>query len=258
MFAARVLTSVCLLHRSAPVAAAAQEGAGPEGSIAFISTPSLYFSIPEADRKRHRVLDVRCLLPVCRRSICAIALLTHLPHLLVIPYIPYIPLAASQFDTQWSKDAGFVHYDFRKPTELPAELLGTFDVVVIDPPFITEEVWRQYADTAYALLKGGREALVAAAAAATAAAPAEGAAADAPTAAAAAAAAAAMPAGPKVVATTVFENAALIESLFPGCKPQPFLPSIPHLVYQYQSYASFPSSAEAGLGRKNAEIPDWD
>jgi hypothetical protein len=29
------------------------------------------------------------------------------------------------------------------------------DMVVIDPPFITEEVWRKYSNTAHLLLKEG-------------------------------------------------------------------------------------------------------
>ena len=36
-------------------------------------------------------------------------------------------------------------YDFNAPVDLPAELEGTFGLVVIDPPFITEEVWEMSA-----------------------------------------------------------------------------------------------------------------
>ena len=31
-------------------------------------------------------------------------------------------------------------YDFKQPEDLPSHVLGTFDAIVIDPPFITEEV----------------------------------------------------------------------------------------------------------------------
>ena len=34
-------------------------------------------------------------------------------------------------------------YDFNKPEDLAAELKGYFDMVVIDPPFITREVWEK-------------------------------------------------------------------------------------------------------------------
>lgn len=35
-------------------------------------------------------------------------------------------------------------YDYNKPEDIPAELHGTFDTVVIDPPFITHEVRGQH------------------------------------------------------------------------------------------------------------------
>ena len=60
-----------------------------------------------------------------------------------------------QYDKKWESDRGFVHYDFNEPENVPASLLGTFDVVVIDPPFITREVWEKYAITAHLLLKAG-------------------------------------------------------------------------------------------------------
>lgn len=78
------------------------------GRMAFLSTPSLYFSLPEEVRKNCFVFD---------------------------------------FDDQWKNDRGFVHYDFNKPDELPQELLGNFDIAIIDPPFITHEVWKKYAIT---------------------------------------------------------------------------------------------------------------
>ena len=49
-------------------------------------------------------------------------------------------------DDKWQKDPGFVYYDFNKPEDLPEEVRGTFEYFVIDPPFITEEVWQKYTD----------------------------------------------------------------------------------------------------------------
>jgi 16S rRNA G966 N2-methylase RsmD len=46
-----------------------------------------------------------------------------------------------------------VYYDFNKNSEIAQELLGQFDMVVIDPPFITREVWEKYAECAKMLLK---------------------------------------------------------------------------------------------------------
>ena len=84
---------------------------------AFISTPSLFFSLESAERSRSRVLD---------------------------------------YDASLGEGcAEFVHYDFNKPTALPANLHGAFACVVIDPPFITVDCWRLYAQTAALLLHPG-------------------------------------------------------------------------------------------------------
>lgn len=145
------------------------------GRAAFLSTPSLFFALPPAERARarHAVLD---------------------------------------FDTQWAGDAGFAFFDYRAYAEeggaapaaagrVPAALEGAFDLVVIDPPFITAEVWAAYARAAAALLR---------------------------------------PAGPRrVLATTVAENAGLLARLFPGARATAWKPSIPHLVYQYDAFANF-------------------
>jgi SAM-dependent methyltransferase len=139
---------------------------------AFLSTPSLFFSLDADSRSsaRHAVLD----------------------------------LDSGQFAA--AGGGAFVRFDFRQqPPEahLPASMMGAFDVAVIDPPFITEEVWRLYAATARALLKpGGR-----------------------------------------VVCTTVAENASLIAELFPGAGRTEFQPSIPHLVYQYDLFCNWESVA---------------
>ena len=58
-----------------------------------------------------------------------------------------------QYDTVWQNDAGYVYYDFNKPEALDPDLKGKFDLIVIDPPFLAHEVWRQYAKTARFLLK---------------------------------------------------------------------------------------------------------
>ena len=48
-----------------------------------------------------------------------------------------------QYDKKFEKDPGYVFYDFNKPEDIPKELHGAFDMVVIDPPFITREVWEK-------------------------------------------------------------------------------------------------------------------
>ena len=55
-------------------------------------------------------------------------------------------------DRQWSMEPNFVLYDFNNPEDIPINVHKTFDCVVIDPPFITEEVWTLYAAAAKVLL----------------------------------------------------------------------------------------------------------
>ena len=60
--------------------------------------------------------------------------------------------ALFDLDKQWSKEPNFVLYDFNNPEDIPANIHHTFDCVVIDPPFITEEVWTLYAAATRLLL----------------------------------------------------------------------------------------------------------
>ena len=65
--------------------------------------------------------------------------------------------ALFDIDKQWSRETNFVLYDFNNPEDIPVNIHNTFDCVVIDPPFITEEVWTLYAAAAKLLLApGGR------------------------------------------------------------------------------------------------------
>lgn len=60
-----------------------------------------------------------------------------------------------QYDKKWEADRGFVFYDYKQPEEVPEALKGVFDLIVVDPPFITEEVWTMYTTTIRLLLKEG-------------------------------------------------------------------------------------------------------
>jgi hypothetical protein len=154
--------------------------------VAFLSTPSLYFALSEEQRKDCFVFD---------------------------------------YDrTNWSEDRGYVFYDFNEPKTLPEGLEKSFHLIVIDPPFITREVWEQYEITAKFLLKGD------------------------PTLPAADTAPSNL-----IIGTTVAENAPFMNELL-GCKAQVFKPSIPNLVYQYNCYCNF-SDVEK-LGELNPEIPE--
>ena len=58
------------------------------------------------------------------------------------------------YDTNFGKrDANFQFYDFNKADEIPKEFHNQFDIAIIDPPFITREVWEKYAVAAKMLLK---------------------------------------------------------------------------------------------------------
>eukprot|EP00243_Klebsormidium_subtile_P003218 TRINITY_DN16445_c0_g1_i1.p1 TRINITY_DN16445_c0_g1~~TRINITY_DN16445_c0_g1_i1.p1 ORF type:complete len:177 (+),score=42.30 TRINITY_DN16445_c0_g1_i1:203-733(+) len=110
------------------------------------------------------------------------------------------------------KESYVFDYDFNKPTDIPTPLWHSFDCVVIDPPFITADVWKKYGTTVTALLK---------------------------------------PQG-KIILTSTHENAELLHTLF-AVTPQPFSPSVPHLVYQYRMYCNYPSTFFA---EPNPEIGD--
>ncbi|RHY98280.1 hypothetical protein DYB37_008108 [Aphanomyces astaci] len=108
-----------------------------------------------------------------------------------------------------------VPYDFNDPTSFPGhaatEFEHVFDFVVIDPPFITEQVWTKYAESARHLL---------------------------------------VPQG-KLLLTTIAENHVFLDRLL-SCTLRRYQPSIPHLVYQYGTYANYESVA---LDQLNPEIP---
>ncbi|KAG1690211.1 hypothetical protein DVH05_028285 [Phytophthora capsici] len=106
------------------------------------------------------------------------------------------------FDAKFASEGEqFVLFDFNKPQEIPAELIGTFDFVLVDPPFITREVWELYAQSVKLLLRSKDS---------------------------------------KILLTTIEENAAMIDELL-GCRSRSFKPSIPHLVYQYALYTNYES-----------------
>ena len=153
----------------------------------------------------------------------------------------------------WADHPRFVKYDFHKPLDvshtrhthsqppsppadcrltpptfvhlvclscqIPAALQHTFDYVVIDPPFITDDVWQLYAQTAHLLLTAPTHS-------------------DGPV--------------PRILLSTIPENLPLLSSLLSVhlCR---FRPSIPHLPYQYSFFTNYDSERLSAL---NAEIDD--
>ena len=144
---------------------------------AFLSTPSVFFSLSDPGLiSRSRLLD---------------------------------------YDAQWSAHPSFVSYDFHHPRALPTSLHHRFDYVVIDPPFITDDVWRLYAEAALLLL---------------------------------------VPPGseppPRLLLSTIPENVELLHELL-GVQLVAFRPSIPNLIYQYSFFTNYHSPR---LDRLNPEI----
>ena len=175
-------------------------GAARRLRIAFLSTPSLYFSLsPGAGSVRESSI-------------------------------------VFDFDTQWSDHPNYQFFDYNDVDgTISDEMRGTFDMCVIDPPFITKDVWAKYATAAQLCLRspssssllgddgggdGGR--------------------------------------GGKVMCTTVAENETLLNTLFGGgIRSVKFMPSIPHLPYQYRLFVNFEPTSSS-LNDWNDEIPRED
>jgi len=130
--------------------------------VAFLSTPSVYFSLAEGSVTRSKSI-------------------------------------VFDYDRQWESDPNFRFYDFHDAQSIPAELRGSFDMCVVDPPFITEDVWRKYAEAVHLCLCPGGT----------------------------------------VMCTTVAENEGLLNQLFGGIKHVKFMPSIPNLPYQYRLFLNY-------------------
>jgi hypothetical protein len=92
------------------------------GRCAFVSTPSLYFSIPtdSEDGKNWIELRKRCNL--------------------------------FDYDEKFASDPLFVFFDFHHVDKIPPQYHHQFDYIVIDPPFITEDVWQCYTNATKLLM----------------------------------------------------------------------------------------------------------
>jgi len=109
-------------------------------------------------------------------------------------------------------------YDFQKSEDINSDVQFSFDMVIIDPPFITRDVWEKYAVTTRLLLKRRDSE------------DSEG--------------------SGLVMATTVAENQEIMKELF-HATPTVFKPKLPNLVYQYNVYTNFYSEL---LSKPNPEI----
>ena len=153
--------------------------------VAFLSTPSVYFSLPEASAVR-------------QASYCF------------------------DYDDQWNGDPRFRFFDFNSE-KIDADLEHAFDCVVVDPPFITRDVWAKYAACAQSALKPG---------------------------------------GGKLILTTVGENEAMLRrvhgALGDALRKTPFMPAMQDakLPYQYSLFVNYDLGAASHLAAWNDEVPD--
>lgn len=181
---------------------------------AFLSTPSLYFALGENEDKDNSNDDD----DDSRKRAVALRADSKL----------------FEFDRQWSSDPGFVFYDYTKPEQIPIQYMNHFDYVVVDPPFITQEVWACYVETIKLIIKrdpnAGTEGAVG-----------SGNIRD-------------CLGGGKVLFTTILENHAMLEGLINGPLFIPrFRPSVCNLVYQYVCYTNYEATR---LQRSNPEVTE--
>lgn len=95
---------------AAALAKEVMRAAGPDGGIACISCPTLYKKLRELGCK-----NMIKLLEFDRRFEC--------------------------------HGEDFVHYDYNTPLQIPQDWLGKFTVVVLDPPFLSDECLSKTAET---------------------------------------------------------------------------------------------------------------
>lgn len=169
--------------------------------VAFLSTPSLYFSLTD-----EKVLEEAVLFEFDTDFSAKID---------------------QKFEGNAKNKTRFVHYDFNEPEKVPVQFMGHFDYVVVDPPFITEEVWKKYAATVKLILNTG----------------------SGPD-------AAVNGGSGKVLFTSVLENHNMLESVndLPLYIAN-FMPSIPHLVYQYYVFVNYPPTSINLSTRNTDEVP---
>jgi hypothetical protein len=91
--------------------------------VAFLSTPSVYFSLNENSVTRNKSV-------------------------------------VFDYDKQWAQHPNYQFYDFNDPQTIPKEMHGTFDQCVVDPPFITHDVWRKYGASLSTILTRERRAVL--------------------------------------------------------------------------------------------------
>ncbi|KRW99557.1 hypothetical protein PPERSA_01203 [Pseudocohnilembus persalinus] len=147
--------------------------------VAFLSTPSIFFSLNDDEIKKNSYLF--------------------------------------EIDRAFGKNnPNFVYFDFKNPTDFDQKYENFFDFVLIDPPFITRDVWSKFAETAKYIIKKDKDNKI------------EG----------------------KILSSSIDENQEMLDELL-GLKIRKFRPLIPNLVYQYSLYSNY---EDEQLDQENPEV----
>lgn len=127
---AQALLSAVTPPVSLPASATSTTTPPPRPAIAVISAPTAYIAL-------HNLLCTSTLPPRQRPTI---HLLEHDPRFGLLPSL--------------------IPYDYTKPLILPASLTHSFDAILVDPPFLSEECQTKTAMTVRRLLKTGGKVVV--------------------------------------------------------------------------------------------------
>lgn len=58
-----------------------------------------------------------------------------------------------EYDIRFEHYSSFIHYDYNFPLNLPTNLKQSFDLVIVDPPFLADECLEKVALTVHFLAK---------------------------------------------------------------------------------------------------------
>ena len=65
-----------------------------------------------------------------------------------------------EYDERFELLGGFEKYDYNQPFEVKAELRGAFAVLLVDPPFLSEECLRKTVQTVEVLMSPGAKVIL--------------------------------------------------------------------------------------------------
>ncbi|EGR29840.1 hypothetical protein IMG5_147690 [Ichthyophthirius multifiliis] len=110
-----------------------------------------------------------------------------------------------EYDNKFAKNnTNFIYFDFKNPQEIPVQYHNQFDFILIDPPFITRDVWEKYSEAAKIIGKKDQNNVLIA----------------------------------NILASSIDENQQMLQELL-CLKKRISRPLIPNLVYQYSFFSNY-------------------